>query len=146
MFYPHVDYCCEVWGKFNTQCLFLLQKKILTHSFYLVLTNDLFYRLNILYYSVTLLCINLIFFDSKSFMWYYLLRWTNFLTLNHFWYEMRSIRNFAGTIYKTNMKSFHIINVSMNLWNKLSNDVKIMSFVLFIVYIKTMFINMNGMS
>ena len=50
---------------------------------------------------------------------------------------------FAGTICKTNMRSSHIINVSMKLWNNISNDVKCMSFVPFKVYIiKTMLINM----
>ena len=46
---------------------------------------------------------------------------------------------------KTNMTYFYIINVSMKLWNNLSNDVKCMSFVPFKVYIKTMLINMYCM-
>ena len=36
--------------------------------------------------------------------------------------ELIAINNFAGTICNTNMKSLHIINISMDLWNKLSHD------------------------
>ena len=35
LFYPHIDYCCEVWGntyKSNIHSLFLLQKK--SYSYY----------------------------------------------------------------------------------------------------------------
>ena len=45
LFYPHLDYCCDVWGnsyKSNIQCLFLLQKNVIrkiTHSDYLANTN-----------------------------------------------------------------------------------------------------------
>ena len=73
------------------------------------------------------------------------------ITLNSFFnikshlYEMRSISNFAEIICKTNMRSFHIINVSIKLWNNLSNEVKCMSFVPFKVYIKTMLIKMYCM-
>ena len=42
---------------------------------------------------------------------------------------MRSIRNFARTISKTNIELFHVINISMNLWNRLSNDVKVIFFI-----------------
>ena len=44
------------------------------------------------------------------------------------------------------MNSFYIIIVSMKLWNKLSNYIKVMSFVTFKVYIKTMLINMYCMT
>ena len=62
-------------------------------------------------------------------------------SIKSYLYEKKSISNFAGTICKTNMKSFHVINVSMKLWNTLSN-VKAVSLVSFKVYIKTMPINM----
>ena len=59
---------------------------------------------------------------------------------------MRSISKFAGTICKTKTRYFHISNCYMRMWNKMSNDVKVISFVLFKVYIKTMLINMYCMT
>ena len=40
------------------------------------------------------------------------------------------------------MRSFCIIHVSMKLWNKLSNDVKVISFVPFKVYATNMYMIM----
>ena len=48
-------------------------------------------------------------------------------------HKMRSITNFTRNIYKTNMRSSHISDVSMRLLNELFNDVKVMSFVPFTV-------------
>ena len=55
MFYPHSDYCCEVWGSntytTNIQCLYLLQKKSHVEYYTYIVntsTNELFVGLNIL--------------------------------------------------------------------------------------------------
>ena len=52
LFYPHLEYCCEVWGILNYQatihCLYLLQTLVIrtiTHSEYLSNSMVLFYRL-----------------------------------------------------------------------------------------------------
>ena len=58
--------------------------------------------------------------------------------IKSYFHEMRSKSNFTESICKTNMMSFHIIVVSMKMWNKLSNYVKCMPFVIFKAYITTM--------
>ena len=46
LFYPHIDYCCEVWGntyKINIHSLFLLQKTNHSHDTVNILLNLMYY-------------------------------------------------------------------------------------------------------
>ena len=58
-------------------------------------------------------------------------------------YGMRSTDNFVGIICKSNIRSFNVIIIAVNLWNTLSNAVKrISSYVLYKNNIKTMLLKL----
>ena len=57
-------------------------------------------------------------------------------------YSMIHINNFVGTICKSNMRSLNVIMVALNNWNKLPNQVKLISsYTSYKVFIKTMLLD-----
>ena len=148
MFYPHIDYCCEIWGNTystNIQCLYLLQKRVVrnvTHSEYLASTNELFIKLNILKLK-DIVKYKSYLFAFKAFNSKLPSTLNSLFTIKSCPYGMRSTDTFVGTICKSNIRSFNVVIISLNLWNSLSNAVKrIPSYVLYKNYIKTMLLKL----
>ena len=82
--------------------------RTITHSDYLANTNVLFCRLNILKRSNIIMYKSFI-FGFKVFHAMLPITLNYFFNIKSYLHEMRSIINFAGTICKTNMRTFHSI-------------------------------------
>ena len=58
-------------------------------------------------------------------------------------YSVRYRYNFIGTICKSNMRLLNVIMIALNIWNKLSNDAKLISsYIFYKVFIKAMFLDL----